>query len=199
MKKKMPWGTVLKRTQNSEALIPKIKMPFLIWSIILLVFLSLSSGCGKGKEEPAPGAASTPVRSKKRRPRPGRSLDHGLHRRRQQPDPHARLGQRLPRHFLPDLQRPGEVRQGPQPGGGSGGILGGFPGRADHHLQIAPGGEMAGREGIHRRRRDVRLRDHHQPQHPHRLFRGFQRGEGSPRGRPLHLPGYLQTGLRPGA
>lgn len=52
-------------------------MPFLIWSIILLVFLSLSSGCGKGKEEPAPGVPQPPSAAKKGGPAPGDLLIMG--------------------------------------------------------------------------------------------------------------------------
>jgi peptide/nickel transport system substrate-binding protein len=52
-------------------------MPFLIWSILLLVFLSLSSGCGKGKEEPAPAAPQPPPAAKKGSPAPGDLLIMG--------------------------------------------------------------------------------------------------------------------------
>jgi len=52
-------------------------MPFFFWSVILLGFLSLASGCGKGKEEPAPAAPQPPPAAKKGSPAPGDLLIMG--------------------------------------------------------------------------------------------------------------------------
>jgi peptide/nickel transport system substrate-binding protein len=54
-----------------------IKIPLLIWTILLLVSLSVFPGCGKGKEEPAPGSSSPPPAKEKGAPASGDLLIMG--------------------------------------------------------------------------------------------------------------------------